>query len=305
MTIDSMLRTIVTSVAAPLLIVVAFCLPMIVIGLLLFRKKRMYRAEANGPFTQLPLRPPGESLRLFIEELSEQLDSYVILLCLAGLGSATTVIASSAQNRLKLAIVMFVLTVAVASYCALKLFPLVRQIWDYRLGFMGERVVGEELNQLLAVGFRVFHDVPFEKSGMKFNIDHVLVGPPGVYAVETKARRKPTDIKGLPRATVYSDGDQLKFPRFVDTESITQARINARDLAAWLTKAIGERIDVNAILTLPGWAVERTKSGDVNVLRPDEIKRSFPSRPRQPLGEQQIKRIAYQLEERCRLENPS
>jgi Nuclease-related domain. len=163
--------------------------------------------------------------------------------------------------------------------------------------FTGERVVGEELNQFLASGFRVFHDVPFEG----FNIDHVLVGPPGIYAVETKTRRKPSDLKGTAKANVVFDGSALHFPKYRDTRSLEQARRNARTLAEWLTSATGERLEVHAVLTLPGWFVDRRAKSDVNVLNPDEIKRSFPSRPRQPLSPEQIQRIAHQLTERCRI----
>ena len=115
-------------------------------------------------------------------------------------------------------------------------------------------MVGEELNQLMASGFRVFHDLPFDG----FNIDHVLVGPPGVFAVETKTRRKPADIKGLERAQVFSDGERLRFPKDkYDSKAIPQARRNAETLAKWLTSATGQRVTVSAILTLPGWMVRR------------------------------------------------
>jgi hypothetical protein len=32
---------------------------------------------------------------------------------------------------------------------------------DYRIGSLGEQVVGRELAQLMAQGYRVFHDVEF------------------------------------------------------------------------------------------------------------------------------------------------
>jgi hypothetical protein len=50
---------------------------------------------------------------------------------------------------------------------------MVEKVRPLRLGFKGERAVGEELNQLLRQGFHVFHDLPFDS----FNIDHVIVGP--------------------------------------------------------------------------------------------------------------------------------
>ena len=47
--------------------------------------------------------------------------------------------------------------------------------------------MAEELNRLILGAAEYFHDVPMEPYG---NIDHVLVAPTGIYAVETEARRK-------------------------------------------------------------------------------------------------------------------
>lgn len=55
-----------------------------------------------------------------------------------------------------------------------------------RLGWEGELATGEQLNRLYAQGYDVFHDI----DGGGFNIDHVAVGPAGVFAIETKARVK-------------------------------------------------------------------------------------------------------------------
>jgi hypothetical protein len=152
------------------------------------------------------------------------------------------------------------------------------------------------------LGFRVFHDVPFDG----FNIDHVLIDPPGVYAVETKTKRKPADIQGPEKATVIFDGEALRYPKgYADRRVVEQARRNARSLEEWLTKASGERVIANAVLTLPGWWVTRKAIGEVNVLNPDEIKRSFPKTPRQSLSQAQIDRLAYQPTERCRLAQSS
>jgi hypothetical protein len=63
-----------------------------------------------------------------------------------------------------------------------------------RLGFEGERHVGEALNQLMLVGYRVFHDFLItDKPRSIRNIDHIVIGSNGVFALETKTRRK---VKG-------------------------------------------------------------------------------------------------------------
>ncbi|PTN31763.1 nuclease-related domain-containing protein [Desulfonatronum sp. SC1] len=99
----------------------------------------------------------------------------------------------------------------------------INQRRNARLGFEGEMAVGQELNQLLANGYNVFHDYP----AGKFNIDHVLVGPAGVFAVETKARSKPTTGDGKADAKVFYDGKQLKFPCWIESEPIQQAKRQA------------------------------------------------------------------------------
>src|SRR5687768_1146565 len=51
-------------------------------------------------------------------------------------------------------------------------------------GFAGERHVAQELSKL-DDRFRVVHDVDIGRG----NVDHVVIGPAGVFAIETKNRR--------------------------------------------------------------------------------------------------------------------
>jgi hypothetical protein len=67
---------------------------------------------------------------------------------------------------------------------------------NLRLGLEGERTVGHALEELRVYGYQVFHDIP----GNKFNIDHVIAGPAGIFTIETKTRSKPGDGDGLERA---------------------------------------------------------------------------------------------------------
>jgi hypothetical protein len=81
------------------------------------------------------------------------------------------------------------------------------QMRTWRFGMRGEQAVAEALTDrsLAAAGYVAFHDLPGDG---KWNIDHVVVGPAGVFVLETKARprRKATpvhpevvaDFAGLP-----------------------------------------------------------------------------------------------------------
>lgn len=291
---EPLAKAIVWLIAQPILLNVAAFLPLIVLVGVLFRQRRHYHATADDPFTELPLRPAGESLRLKLEDLGDDYDVQIMMLMLLGVLLLVWFIMLPHRYAVLTPAVAVVLVGYV--YLGRKLLRTARRIWDYRLGYTGERVVGEELNQLLAEGFRVFHDVPFDG----FNIDHVIVGAPGVYAVETKTRRKPANIQGLERATVVFDGTTLQFPQGWTKQPLEQARRNAKTLAEWLTRATGEPVTASPVVTLPGWFVERRARSDVNVLNPSEVKYSFPSRV--TLSPEQIQRVAHQLTERCRME---
>ncbi|MFI5616159.1 nuclease-related domain-containing protein [Streptomyces sp. NPDC051567] len=56
--------------------------------------------------------------------------------------------------------------------------------WDsWFKGLAGERIAGGELDRLTAQGWKVLHSIPLTRGG---DIDHLLVGPGGVFTVNTK-----------------------------------------------------------------------------------------------------------------------
>jgi hypothetical protein len=64
----------------------------------------------------------------------------------------------------------------------------------WRTGALGEERTAELLRPLGAQGFRVIHDrlIP----GSRANIDHIVVGPPGVFVVETKSYTGKLRVRG-------------------------------------------------------------------------------------------------------------
>ncbi len=55
---------------------------------------------------------------------------------------------------------------------------------NLRLGYRGEHAVAEALAALPERGYRIFHDFPEKTPG---NIDHIVIGPGGVFAVDPYA----------------------------------------------------------------------------------------------------------------------
>lgn len=131
---------------------------------------------------------------------------------------------------------------------------------NYRDGWTAEHVTGLQLNRLIAQGCLVLHDLPAEVG----NIDHVVISPRGVYAVETKSFRKPRDAGDARDGVghqVHYDGATLRFPDFRTSDPIKQAERQAQWLRRTLRNALQREVPVIPIVALPGWFVTRTEEG--------------------------------------------
>ncbi len=259
------------------------------------RKQRGRRS----PLTQQLLRNPGESLRQQIDQLSDKVTDCLIATMVVPLVVCITFLLQIQANpRVTWLVLVTYIAFGLlfAAYMIRRMVGIFDERNNYRLGLDAELAVGQELNQLMANGCRVFHDFPAEK----FNIDHVVVGPGGVHAVETKGRAKPDKGRGAADANVKYDGKRLKFPDWQETAPLEQAKRQAVWLGKWLSSAVGSPVSVNPVLVLPGWYVERTGAGDVTIF--NGKKPNFLSKPsgRATLDEKQIQQIAHQLEHRCR-----
>lgn len=128
-----------------------------------------------------------------------------------------------------------------------------------RDGLLAERVTGMQLNRLVAQGCIVMHDLPCEG----FNIDHVVIAPRGVYAVETKSFRRPKGAAGKDDRThrVGYDGSTLRFPDFATSAPIEQAAQQAQWLQRRLRDGLQRDYPVFAAVSLPGWFVDRDEVG--------------------------------------------
>ena len=260
-----------------------------------YRVRKADDAAAVAPFDELRRRPAGESLRLKLAELDEKIDEWLLLLVATPLVLAY----AAAFDRTPTAFLLsafFLVAAGSAAGAQTRLRPLLRERRQYQLGFQGERYVAEELNQLLADGFDVFHDVPFDN----YNIDHVVLGSTGVFVVETKAKRKPV-LEGKKRYEVVFDGNALLFPHGRDTAGLNQVRLNVKSLSSWLSSATGDTVRAAGILTVPGWLVTLKGRADVHVLNPKQIRKVVTSHTGTPVDPAMIQRIRHQLEQKCRL----
>ncbi len=258
------------------------------------RKKRL-------PFTQKILRPPGESLRLRLIELDEKLNDCFVRLFLSAyspLVMAGLVAMQGVRPTAGVWIALVTIAVIASIWSAFRLWKLIKLRRRIRLGFEGERHVGEALNQLMLVGYRVFHDFLItDKPRSIRNIDHIAIGPNGVFAVETKTPRK---LKGENGATVTVLDHALHYPWGVDRRDLEQAQEEAKWLSEWLSKMSPQPVRVGSILVLPGWFVDRRAKPSVTVLSGSEVAVNIPKLNGAALNHFEIGRLAAIIEDRNR-----
>lgn len=265
----------------------------------LARELKLKRRRERAPFKKDAklLHPPGESLRLKLEKLDELIINRLLLVVVVAAITSSYCQQFAGLPVKSLLYLAFSLGVAVSLGLLLWAWKPMKKAQNFRLGFDGERIVGEELNQLMLKGCHVFHDVPVGKLG---NIDHVVVAPHAVFAIETKTRRKRNRDKNKAAHEVTYDGRKLEFPSGRDTDALQQAARNAKWLADHLTRLTSEKVHVKPVLTFPGWFVDRQGKGIVNVVNPRELPDAIVDERSPRMNANQHERIVRLLEERCR-----
>jgi len=269
---------------------------------------RMFEGERRGkrsPFTEKLIRPAGESLRIRIGAIEELMMDRV--LWLVPLFIAPGILAMSAplhsvSGRLLFHLSLPAVCWAFAVYHYRNLTSLRIQLRKLRLGFDGERYVGGELDQLMLEGYGVFHDFVIDSRPggdlTDFNIDHIAVGPTGIVSVETKAKRKPTkDQLDSGRAEVEFDGNTLKFScDKARPDAVDQALNNAKELGEWLNERLAFKVNVRAMIVIPGWWVENPGNRDaIHVYTGKGVAQKFSNLPKTALSPAELEAVTKLL----------
>lgn len=228
----------------------------------LLRKLLLERKGKRPPFLKAPLNAPGASLH---EQLIDKVDSFAM-----GIASGPAVLLMITglipfeKSGPPLVILYFMITVMWLGWLFFKGRNLREDIRITRLGYLGEVLVGQELERARLRGCSVYHDIVNEKP--KFNIDHVLIGEIGVMVFETKARAKPitgdTSIKYQNGKLVFSDGKQ-------SSAELDQAQRNGKYIQKLLLQLINDSnkasltkftsrnpLPLETCLVFPGWHVD-------------------------------------------------
>jgi hypothetical protein len=267
---------------------------------LLVRRRRLAHTARRSPLTEELLRAPGHSLREKLEELRGDLAfDIAALMTIPNMLLAIYLLQLQFRRVPPAMWVNVVLAVGALGLITHSVRSLLRRSAEMdklRKGLDAEMAVGQQLDQLMRQGAAVFHDLDAEK----FNIDHVVIAPQGVFCVETKGYTKPVDKGGGVLASVTFDGRALIFPQGPTTKPIEQAERNARWLAQWLTSATGDSFQVVPVLALPGWYVDRKNKGSVRVFSGKELPSLLKGGASHALSPDKMQRAVHQLEQRCR-----
>lgn len=272
----------------------------IVIGFAFLARARLGQARRKSPFTGQFLREPGHTLSAQLDDGYQDLMGYFMMGMMLPLMFIAIPLSTASLTGKPVTAGVWgfygLLALVMLSWLGFKTYRKVESLGRLRLGYEGEVGVGQELNQLMRQGYRVYHDFPAEG----FNIDHVVIGRSGVFAVETKGRAKPDTGDGRKDARLNYDGQALHFPGWVERAPIEQAERQAQWLCKWLHSAVGELVPVVAVIVVPGWFINQTKPAKVlmyNGKRPDKV---FPCYVGKSLEPAMVQRIAHQVEARCR-----
>lgn len=129
------------------------------------------------------------------------------------------------MNQLLLGIVLLVVT----GYIGIRLYDNgVKKGKSWNKGIIGEKVVADYLNRL-PENYIIFNDVKFP--GSYGNLDHVVVGPNGIFVIETKNYGGSFIVKE--DVWYYKKGEYLKESK---SQPGTQAKRNAFSLKKFLEK---------------------------------------------------------------------
>lgn len=106
--------------------------------------------------------------------------------------------------------------------------------------------IGHQLRQIAPGTSRVYHEVS-TGAGV---VDHVVVGPSGVYAVNVVPKRPARN------GTVQLVDNELHFSTKESAKSIVETVGKASRLEREFRKLLGHKVRVRSVIAVPGWDIE-------------------------------------------------
>jgi hypothetical protein len=219
----------------------------VVAALLIFGALRLANAlhrRHGDPFPMGPLtREPAHSKRRRQRALEVDIFWHAIAvptLLFAWYYALTQSLSANGYGNLTDLIVIVAAGIVAMAYFIQHLVRLVKAERRLALQTSAEVATGQFINQLMRRGYWVFHDIILGER----RIQHLIIGPTGVFVVESKAHRVPRKYRksNTERAEAQFDGSQVIYPDWVDTDPIQAVMIRASGVGKWMTVKSGEPI---------------------------------------------------------------
>ena len=150
------------------------------------------------------------------------------------------------------------LSLLVTCYGGVRAFRLYPQLRSAGLGKQRGRRVAEMLDRIRSKGFVVFDDLP----GKGSNIDHLVIGPTGIYAMEVNA----WSAIGSRTIDYQNEHEVVLGGRITDGRVLRRVRDSALAVHSQLKEQLHENHSVKPLLVFLGnWHVDR-QAGDFAVM---------------------------------------
>ena len=226
----------------------------------------LWARRFRQPFHEKILRPPGWGC--LVRRQKAIIDVFETILLLGVIG--VSLLAHFWLVHPSSTILITAISSIASLYLVRRLYLENRRAQCELMGFLGECATAEALNSLPGDQWSVFHDVPMSKGSKQFNIDHVAVGPAGVFAIETKAFSKPRQMAPGGN-TMRVEGESATMPDGRRSHPLKQARSQSAHLRDWL-RSKGIAIDyVNPVVVFPGWIVSYLKDASQSIRDPRNL----------------------------------
>ncbi len=250
----------------------------------------MKKRETKSPIKNLPLRMPGQSIREAVENLLDEKVLPWIMATVFAISFAMVEWIRWVMDAKPSPWLYTIIAIVVVLITVRKCRKVIQLGKSLRLGRIGEEAVGQYLEEKLRpMGNHVFHDIPADG----FNLDHVVVGPKGIYCIETKTRSKPA--KGVSK--VIFDGDKVTVDGLEpERDPVVQVKAAANWLAETLEQSTGRKIFVHPVILFPGWYVEqKTQQTSVWVLNEKALPTFMNNARNRPLSPEDVSLITFHL----------
>ncbi len=201
-------------------------------------------------------RAAGQHARTIVQRLRLR-----TLLALGVLGVGTAYLGRTLGQQDPIfvaAVITLLLAILVVSHSVL---PLVER---HERGATGEEQVGGLLETLAEEGWSVLHDASFGHG----NVDHILIGPAGVFTVETKSHPGPITVRQIHGATLEQARSEQRAIERVTGEPVEPLIVYSR---AWVDRPLARRKGVRIV---PARMLISYLERQVQALDEEEIERA-------------------------------